>query len=167
MPWLIGAAILLLILTSEAYAMKRSVEKDSEIQSWIMFYAEKNRVDPNLIRALIKKESSWDPEGINPSDPSFGLMAITPILAQDYSELTGDVIVKDWRNRTAEEVQAIFDPETNLKIGCWNIGRYLPVCSLEESIQMYNLGRHGYLSGGRVPDYLEKVLRFYDEYSRI
>ena len=156
MPWIIAAVIL--ILAVEAYGMSRSVESDLLIQTWIDSSAAFYSVDPNLVRAIIKKESSWNPNAINPHDPSYGLGQVTPICAQDYG------IVKDWQNPTKEEIKKIYDPQTNIDIIAWDLDRPAKY-TLDVVIQMYNEGEEAYLEGKRVPDYLAKVMEFYNEYS--
>jgi len=157
MPWLIGLAILFLAV--EALAMKINVEGDALIQTWVEQSAAFYGVDPNLVRAIIKKESSWNPRGTNPSDPSYGLGGITPIFAQDYG------IVTNYRQPTKEEIKRIYDPETNIDMIAWAFYRPGHDYTLEELIQMYNEGEGAYLAGYRAPDYLAKVLEFYHEYS--
>lgn len=157
MPWLLGLAILFLAV--EAFSMSKSVEPDLLIQTWIDQSAAYYGVDPNLIRATIKKESSWNPNATNPNDPSYGLGQITPMFAQDYG------IVKDWQNPTKEEIKKIYDPKTNIDMIAWAFYRPGKNYTLDELIQMYNEGEEGYLEGNRVPDYLAKVMEFYNEYS--
>lgn len=156
MPWIIAAIILFLAV--KVYSMSRSVESDLLIQSWIDSSAAFYGVDPNLVRAVIKKESDWDPNASNPHDPSYGLGQVTPICAQDYG------IVKDWRNPTKEEIKKIYDPQTNIDIIAWDLDRPSKY-DLEAVISMYNEGEEGWLEGYRVPDYVAKVMEFYNEYS--
>lgn len=115
-------------------------------------------VEAALIRAVIKVESDFNPNAVNPNDPSYGLMQITPILAEDFG------YVKDWRNATEAEIAMIRLPATNVQIGTRFLAKLLSKYSQGIAIQMYNLGESGYNSGHRAADYLAKVTRYYNEY---
>ena len=116
-------------------------------------------MDAALVKAVARTESSLNPNASNSSDPSWGLMGIMPILAQDYG------IVRDYRNPTAAEIAMIREPQTNLFIGAWNLSRLLKKYSFGIAVQMYNVGEKGYnVDGHRAPDYLEKVTGYYNEY---
>jgi soluble lytic murein transglycosylase-like protein len=120
--------------------------------------AKRYGVDPALIRAFIKVESNFNPNAVNPSDPSYGLMQIMPILAEDYG------IVRDWRNVTGAEIAMIKLPSTNVRIGTWHIARLLNHYPFDEAVQMYNVGETGYKNGKRASEYLAKITRCYNEY---
>ena len=128
------------------------------IDSMISYAASKYHVDANLVRAVAMTESSLNPNAVNPSDPSYGLMQIMPILAEDFG------IVKDYHNPTAAEIAMIKDPQTNLRIGAWHLSRLLAEYPFDVAIQMYNVGERGFNEGRRAPDYLKKVKGYYDAY---
>lgn len=121
------------------------------IENMISYAAAKYGVSSNLVRAVAKTESSLNPNATNPSDPSYGLMGIMPILAEDFG------IVKDWHNPTLAEIAMIRDPQTNLNIGAWHLSRLLKQYSFDVAIQMYNVGITGYNNGARASGYLAKV----------
>lgn len=120
--------------------------------------AKRYAIDPALIRAIIKVESNFNPNAANPSDPSYGLCQIMPILAEDYG------IVRDYHNPTDAEIAMIYKPDMNVRIGAWHLSRLLEKHTFDEAIQMYNVGESGYLQGRRNADYLSKVKRFYNVY---
>jgi soluble lytic murein transglycosylase-like protein len=128
------------------------------IPQMISMAATRYRVDAALVKAVAMTESSMNPNAANPSDPSYGLMQIMPILAEDFG------IVKDWHNPTDAEIAMIKEPQTNLNIGTWHLSRLLLRYSLDVAIQMYNVGESGFNQGRRNADYLAKVKRYYDEY---
>lgn len=128
------------------------------VDGMISYASAKYRVNPALIKAVAMTESSLNPYASNPSDPSWGLMGIMPILAEDFG------IVRDWHNPTVSEIAMIRDPLTNLRIGAWHLERLLAQYPFDDAIQMYNVGVSGFKSGRRNPDYLEKVKRYYNEY---
>lgn len=72
-------------------------------------YSEKYNIDPYLVLAIIKVESNFKPEAVSPKNAR-GLMQI--------SEKTGK-----WgadKLKLADYVnENLFDPETNILIGCW------------------------------------------------
>ena len=109
-------------------------------------------VDENLVRAIIKQESNYDPNAENPFDPSYGLMQITAGAATDYG-------------LTDLSPEKLKDPQTNLLCGTWYLAHFLDRYDLDASIQMYNEGEGNYLQGKRVPDYLAKVKGYLDDYN--
>ena len=100
-----------------------------------------------MVKAFCEIESSFNPNAINPADPSYGIMQIMPICAQDYG------YVKDWRNTTQKEIDRLLDLDTSLEIGCRHfsgiLARHRTSYGLEGCVQMYNRGVHGYINLGR------------------
>lgn len=111
----------------------------------------KTGTDWKLLKAIAMTESSLNPRASNPNDPSYGLMGIMPILAEDYG------IVLDWHNVTSAEIAMIYDPETNVSIGARYIGRLLKKYPFDSAVQMYNVGEAGFNNGRRNSEYLSKV----------
>lgn len=129
------------------------------IQQLIRSNAEKFNIPPALLKAVVKVESNFNPYAVNPSDPSYGLCQVTPILAATYG------YVRDWRNPTDAEIAFISRPDVNCLIGARFLGYTVNKYGLDIGVQMYNCGETGYNTNGvRVPAYLEKVKRWYDEY---
>lgn len=161
-----AAAILLFIPTKLYGGPKEMVPipiqvpggREESLDEMIRRVANRYGVDPALVKAIIRQESNFNPYAVNPSDPSYGLMQIMPILGQDFG------IVKEWQNPTESEIAMIKDPETNIRCGTWFLSTLLKDNPLDAAIQMYNVGRRGYNEGRRNADYLAKVKRFYNEY---
>lgn len=130
----------------------------ANLEGMIDYAAQKYNVDRSLVKAVAMTESSLNPNAENPADPSYGLMQVMPILAEDFG------IVKDWHNPTPAEIAMIKDPQTNLRIGAWFLGRLLKKYSLEISIEMYNVGEAGWKQGRRNSKYVAKVMRYYNEF---
>lgn len=130
----------------------------NSIDSLIKENSTRYGVPTALIKAVIKTESDFNPEAVNPKDPSYGLMQIMPILAEDFG------IVRDWRNVTDAEVAMIKLPSKNIQIGTWFLSKLLKKYPMEIAVQMYNVGEAGYNSGKRASAYLEKVTRYYNDY---
>jgi len=107
-------------------------------------------VDPELVRAIIKTESNFDPRAISRKGGQ-GLMQLMPGTAGRYA------------------VTNVFDPETNIRGGV----RYLRFLhdlfpgQLPLALAAYNAGENVVLRYNRVPPYPEtrqyvnRVLRFY------
>lgn len=156
-------SVMLLLKQKGAYASKEltaipTVETVSDLDAMILYSANKYRVDPALVKAVAMTESSLNPYAKNPDDPSWGLMMIMPILAEDFG------IVRDWHNPTEAEISMLRDPQTNLNIGAWHLNRLLEKYTFDEAVQMYNVGETGYKNGRRNSDYLSKVKRYYNVY---
>jgi soluble lytic murein transglycosylase-like protein len=172
MPFILGigallAALLLLakgkndegnvyIDFGEVIEKDRDAEKPATIDAMIAVAASRYGVDAALVKAIAMTESSLNPRATNPSDPSYGLMQVMPILAQDYG------IVKEWQKPTSAEIAMIYDPQTNLYIGSWFLAKLTKKYSRDVAIQMYNVGESGYLQGRRNSEYLARVRRYYD-----
>ena len=123
----------------------------------IRYAAQKYGVDWKLVKAVAMTESSLDPNSKNPNDPSWGLMGITPAVAEDFG------IVKDYHNPTDAEIAMIREPQTNLNIGAWLLAKLLKRFPWDAAIQAYNEGPANYDAGRRVPEYLAKVKQHYSE----
>lgn len=135
------------------------VQRGDDLDTLIAEAARKYSVPAALIKAIAMTESSLNPNAVNPSDPSYGLCQIMPILAEDYG------IVRDWHNPTDAEIAMIKDPATNLRIAAWHLNRLMSKYTMDVSIEMYNVGESGWLQGRRNSNYVSRVKRFYNEYS--
>lgn len=151
----VGIAVFLFTQRVSAF----QIGATSQILTQITSRAKSWGVEPALVKAIVKVESNFNPKAKNPADPSYGLMQITPILAQDYGR------VKDWRNPTQAEINMLYEPAWNLDIGCQFLYRLRKNYSFDQAIQMYNVGEYGYISGVRNSDYLQKVRNAYGIYS--
>ena len=130
-----------------------------ELESLIISKAKEWKLSPALVKAHAKIESNFNVMAKNPSDPSFGLLQITPELAYDYGLIT------HYRDPSQYEIDRMMNVKNNLNVACWFIRNLRIEYSFEVAIQMYNVGEAGYNKGVRNLTYLEKVKRYYDEYS--
>ncbi|MBR6027634.1 MAG: lytic transglycosylase domain-containing protein [Clostridia bacterium] len=94
-------------------------------QQWIEQYAARNNLQPALVAAIILNESSFDPAAES-SISARGLMQLR--------ENTADWINNQYLHETGYAFTRMFDPECNIRFGCWYLG-YLsrlfrgdPVC---------------------------------------
>lgn len=134
---------------------------DVNVQERIIYHAKKWGLEVALVKAVAKVESNFNPIAKNPSDPSYGLMQITPILAHDYG------LIRDHKNPSRLEIKKIYNIDNNLSIACDFMSRLHSKYSFDEAVQMYNVGESGYkFNGARNSSYLEKVRYHYGIYSR-
>lgn len=112
-----------------------------------------------LIKATIAAESGWNPGAINPSDPSYGLMQVTPATARFYAP--------------AIQADDLLDPYTNIVIGSAYLRDLLAGHSLSDAVAMYNSGKarknaqNQYINSQGstvVQSYVDAVLTYLDYY---
>ena len=92
------------------------VDRSSRYDRLIVKYGRKNGVDPTLLKAVIWKESRFE-KNSRGSKGEIGLMQLLP-----------DGAVKEWANVTGNKVPSdgvLMDPELNIEIGSWYLGRAL------------------------------------------
>lgn len=162
----LGALLLFFATKAGGATVKEPVPKGTggnTLDGIINSNAARYGVEVALLKAVIRTESNFNAGAVNPASSgnaftSYGLMQITPILGQEYG------IVKEYQNVTEPEISMLMQPETNVRIGAWYLGRLLSKYPFDAAIQMYNLGETGYNSGRRNEDYLTKVKRYYNEY---
>ena len=82
-----------------------------EYQAYIRARAEENNIPPAYVAAVILAESSYNPAAVSSADAR-GLMQLLPS--------TGEWIAGKFDEAFSEEM--LFDPETNIKYGCWYLG---------------------------------------------
>jgi soluble lytic murein transglycosylase-like protein len=122
----------------------------------IAMAAERHRVDPLLLAAIVSVESSFSPSAIS-SQGAMGLMQVVPDLAQDYG-VTGDLL----------------DPYVNTDVGSRYVRSLLKDYDgdIERVLAAYNAGPGVVDRYKGVPPYREtrqfirEVLSRYDRYSR-
>ena len=110
-------------------------------------------LDPRLVKSLIAEESFFNPQAHSSADAR-GLMQVTPIVVREWTLKKGYpdenvAYTKEFANRirtaNLKPEQIIFDPEINVRIGCWYL-RYLLTKYESQSLQIplalaaYNAG---------------------------
>jgi hypothetical protein len=116
-------------------------------------YALKYDVDPNLIFALIQKESNFNSRAVS-SAGARGLMQLTPFVWQEYS---GSVCPGTHNNRViCSNGNCIYDPQANIRVGV----KYLRTLinyyhgRIDLALEAYNAGLTNVIPG-QTPKYGE------------
>lgn len=111
----------------------------------------RNGLDPYLVAAIVRTESGWR-EGVVSARGAIGLMQIMP---DTGSWAAGQIGIKGFTD------QALYDPEVNLRIGCWYVAELLREFGSEVAmLAAYNAGRgnvNQWLQSGRWTGQAETV----------
>lgn len=97
-----------------ADALSSYTGKNANYDAIILEAARRNQVDPRLLKAVIWRESRFDPSTRGKAG-EIGLMQIMPKQA-----------VVDWakaKKRSVPYRGTLYDPEMNIEIGSWYLGR--------------------------------------------
>lgn len=158
---MVGIAVFLFSQTISGFQIGNKSQILTRIESKANYWG----LEPALVKAVVWKESNFNPNALNYErswesfDDSFGLMQISPALAQDYG------LIKDYKNLTWTDKRAMFDIENNLNVGCEYMSRLHRKYPFDVAVQMYNTGEYGYNSGVRNFEYLHKVKVQYGIYN--
>lgn len=123
-----------------AGAADREIPPRSELERLAAESAERHRIDPALVRAVIETESAWDPLAVSYKG-ALGLMQLIPATAERFG------------------VADPFDPTQNLEGGVkylrWLLERYGG--NLEHALAAYNAGEGAVDRAGGIPRISETV----------
>jgi soluble lytic murein transglycosylase-like protein len=116
-------------------------------------YAREYAIEPALVKAIIRVESSFDPHAVSPRGAR-GLMQLTPEVVLDG------------------EVADVHDPRQNIRAGVRHLSTLLGRFhnDLRLALAAYNAGRHAVIRFQGLPPYREtrqyvaRVLRYQREY---
>ena len=84
-------------------------------KEFVFRYSMENRLDPYLVFAIIKVESSFNPQAIS-SKKARGLMQLTEKTAVWGANVMS---IEDFT------IEKLYDPEINIRIGCWYLNRLM------------------------------------------
>lgn len=146
-------------------------------EKYITSYSDEYNLDPWLVTSIIKVESKFDKDATSIKNAK-GLMQISSITGKWAAEELG---IENYND------DLLYDPETNIKIGCWYIDKLRTQFNnnLELVIASYNGGSGNvskWLKDKRYSDdgknlkdipfeetrtYLKKVLNSYDNYRKL
>ena len=125
-------------------------------------HGEYSGLDPDLLHAVAVVESNENPNAVNSTDPSIGLMQVLCV-PDGKGSCKNRLNVQGWPPSSKDQ---LFDPDYNLHIAsqilAWNINTY----GLEKGIAVYNSwSAHTAPSEGPFPNqsYVNKVIAKWNE----
>ena len=137
------------------YEKVRKAAARSRYNQYIQTAAKRYRLDPDLIRAVIKVESDFDPHAVSKKG-AMGLMQLMPGTAEEM------------------DVSAPFEPQANIQGGSRYLRKLINLFDgdLRLVLAAYNAGPNRVLAKNRVPriaetqKYVKRVLREYGNNQR-
>lgn len=177
----LGAIVVLCCAAFAGYLYVQDLRHDRLLREYptaytglIAQYAEEYDLDPYLVTAIMRCESSNDPEAVS-NVGAVGLMQVMPD--------TGEWIAHKLGMDDSYDASLLYDPDTNIRFGCW----YLNFLNnrferdVKQVVAAYNAGHksvEGWLadarfsSGGELLSipyeetarYYEKVMAAYENY---
>lgn len=174
---LIILTILIVIGTRYGINIVKKQVYPLEYENYINKYSKEYNIDPFFIRSIIKVESKFDKDATSIKNAR-GLMQIATI--------TGQWAAKELEIQNYDD-DLLYDPETNIKIGCWYIDKLRTQFDnrLQLVIAAYNGGSGNvsnwlknkeYSENGeqlnKIPfketdDYVKKVMKTYNNYKEL
>lgn len=138
--------------TAPQAAAHRSLPDKAELQSTIDRFAGDYGLDPDLVHALIRVESAYDPQAVSRAG-AVGLMQVMPETAVDYG---------------IDSIDRLFEPETNLHTGMRHLKRLLEKYDgIGAAVMAYNAGEgalergQGFVEYPETQRYAHQVLSAY------
>ncbi|MBO4384875.1 MAG: lytic transglycosylase domain-containing protein [Clostridia bacterium] len=125
------AAGILLIFGSKIVSRLREASLPLSYRDEIVDAAHRYGLDPDLVAAVVKTESGFDPKAVS-GDGAIGLMQVLP--------MTGEWIA--WRRGLQFDKDRLYDPVYNLDFGCWLLSFLLERYGWNEKYALiaYNAG---------------------------
>ena len=135
LPWIIISAVLLAVVAVGGFFGYRYFEEYThpiKYEQYVEKYSRENGLDKYLVYAVIKTESGFDPSALS-NVGARGLMQLMKDTFDWVSYRLGD-----------EDTQFLdmYDPETNIRYGCWLLGYlYKEFGNVETTMAAYHAGR--------------------------
>lgn len=133
-------AVLLVLVTGAAaayFAWQVRQPKENPCDPIIVQVAHETGVDPFLIRALIWRESKFNPLTHGTAADERGLMQVTPEVGEMWAKANK---IPNYK------VENLYDPATNIRVGTWYLNRAIKRWSQTDdpvsfALAEYNAGR--------------------------
>ncbi len=139
------------IIKTKRHFLKTDIS-NTKYNNLINKYSRINRVDPKLVKAIIKVESDFKQSAVS-SKGAKGLMQLMEETARDYGVYSHEIL----------------DPEKNIKAGIKHLKKLLnKYNNIEEALAAYNAGETKVDYYGGIPpyketiNYVKKVLKIYN-----
>ena len=146
-------------------------------QNEIVTSAQRNKIDPFLVAAVIKNESEFRPGAVSP----VGAVGMMQIMPETGEWIAGQMGLADY------SVDSLYNPGINIRMGCWYLSelKFEFRDNLLLMMMAYNAGRgntHGWMNANgwdytfgeirKIPypesrNYVASVLHDRDEYYRL
>lgn len=181
LTFLIVLLTLILICVALYFIFEPKIDRTlypREYSEYVEKYAEQNDVPANLVYAVIRTESSFDPEAVS----RVGAVGLMQMMPSTFRWLTEDILVESL------EDEALYDPEVSIRYGVYYLRRmYDRYGDWETALASYNAGSgrvDGWLEDPSLTDskgdlivdcipfeetrnYVKKVVKAYDAYCRL
>jgi len=137
---IIGGLLLAAVLIGiPAWRIHAAMEQN-RFDGLILSAAAENGCDPCLVKAVVARESKFDPS-VHGNAGELGLMQVMPAVAKEWAEARGR---KDF------DPNQLLDPATNLRIGAWYLSKALQQWDQASepvplALAQYNAGRSNVL----------------------
>lgn len=133
LPILIGAGLVLgamVATTKRAAAAELETSLDALFRKWGAVYG----VDWQILKAHAIVESDLDPDAVNPSDPSYGVMQV--LCTRGANGRCGNTFnIDGWPGMTAERLK---DPDTNIRMAAQIVAYNIRAFGMPRAVAVYN-----------------------------
>lgn len=149
---------------SDVFDTTKAKPSYKEIENWVEKYAKKYNIDPDLVMAIIKTESTFNNQCISKSG-AVGLTQLMPGTAREMGLRVDSTIDERWH------------PEKNIEAGIAYLAKYHKIISnhfgkedWNLTIAGYNCGPNRVIKDGKIPNitetqnYVKKVQKYWKEY---
>lgn len=128
---IVALIVVIVMLLNSGKELKKSIYP-TEYSEYVYKYSQEYDIDPNLVFAIIKTESNFDPNaGSNAG--ALGLMQLMPDTFDWLQQYKNGEITMD--------TSQLYDPETNIQYGCIFLEFLLEKYAIEETaVAAYNAG---------------------------